>query len=81
MTDQLKLSVTEYNIKITREGDEIIENLETQQQSDSYAIDLKSINELPEKAKEIAQFNERQLFYCKEDPKRDFILKRIIIKQ
>ena len=72
------LSVTEYRINITREGDTIIEDLETQVESDNYNIRLESMHGLPGEATKVAQFNERQLQYCKEDENRDFILKRII---
>ena len=80
MSDDLRLNVTEYKIQITRDGDEILEMPETQEESDNYNLDLKSINELGEKAREIGKFNERQIMYCEKDPNRDFILKRIINK-
>ena len=74
----IKLQVTEYRIQIDREGDKIIEQPETSEESDKYAIDLQSIHGLPEESRKVAEFNARQITYCEEDPNRSFILKRII---
>ena len=78
---EVKLKVIEYKIEITRDGDEINEKPETQEEVDNYTLTLNSILALPEEAKNIAGFNERQLGYCKHDKNKDFILKRIINNQ
>jgi hypothetical protein len=78
MSDELELKVTEYKVYVTLDGDEVVENPETQVENDQYTINLKSIHDLSEQAKIVAAFNQRQIEYCKKDQHRDFILKRII---
>lgn len=78
---EVKLQVKEYKISIERDGDDIIEKPETQEEVDNYTLHVPSIVALPEEAKKVAGFNERQLTYCKHDKTKDFILKRIINNQ
>lgn len=85
MEKKIKLKVRSYKVPIKRLSENKVEEVIIPYTDDMIIkveeIELESIFKLTENAQKVSQYNIRQLKLAESDSDRDYIIKKIIVKQ
>lgn len=85
MEKKIKLKVKSYKVPIKRLSENKVEEVIIPYTDDMIIkveeIELESIFKLTENAQKVSQYNIRQLKLAESDSDRDYIIKKIIVKQ
>lgn len=85
MEKKITLKVKSYKIPIKRLEDNKVEEelipITSEMLVKEEEIELESVFKLTEHAQKVGQYNERQVILAESDTNRDYIIKKIIVKQ